>query len=118
MRRILLMAGLVGLLGACASATPVYGPDGKPYARIECNGAIQTLNACYEKALQICPNGYVLADEKQRTMGAVSARESGSSASSQRTSGGGMSQGTARSASYGYGFGAAPIYRHIVVACK
>ena len=54
------------LSGCLTAAQKVHGPDGRQYTRIECNGAIQTMAACYDKANEVCPQGYFLAGQDQR----------------------------------------------------
>ncbi len=91
---ILTLALALASLSGCATSTLMYGPDGKPYQHIECNGEMLTMASCYEKAQSVCPKGYFLAGRD--------------------VSLGGISGGTTQS---GGAFGQ-PIYRSIVVGCK
>ncbi|HXD38157.1 MAG TPA: hypothetical protein VN624_15990 [Rhodanobacter sp.] len=48
-------AGLAG----CATATPTYGPDGRPAYTIECGGSSANWNMCFQKAGELCgTSGY------------------------------------------------------------
>lgn len=69
MRKYLLA---VLLLSGCATSTKMYGPDGKEYFFIACDGAGVPMSICYEKALEVCPNGYYLAGQ-EKTVGSLQA---------------------------------------------
>lgn len=56
MRRMALLAALVG---GCASATTVMGPDGTPHVNVHCGTRV---SLCYQKMAQVCPAGYQLVD--------------------------------------------------------
>jgi len=57
--RILMLIAIAAALTACATATPMHGPDGKEMLAIECHGSAQSPAACYKKAGEICgTNGY------------------------------------------------------------
>ena len=64
MRRYLYIGVL--MLGGCASAQKVYGPDGNEYVRISCDGSAIPMSTCYKKALKVCPGGYYLAGEQNQ----------------------------------------------------
>ncbi|HEU4344750.1 MAG TPA: hypothetical protein VFU31_24610 [Candidatus Binatia bacterium] len=50
---------VVFLLGACATSSQTYTPDGKVGHSIACSGTALSWGHCYEKAGQICgPKGY------------------------------------------------------------
>jgi hypothetical protein len=55
-------------LGACVSVTPVRGPDGEEAHLIKCP---QT-EACYERAAELCPGGYVVRSGGTTVSGSVS----------------------------------------------
>ncbi len=45
----------------CAHAASVRGPDGEPAHLIRCDGSFgASASACYEKATEVCPEGYEL----------------------------------------------------------
>ncbi len=52
------------LLSACAAIEPqqFVGPDGKTAYSMRCSGMGRTLDACYKKAGEVCPNGYTIVD--------------------------------------------------------
>jgi hypothetical protein len=60
---------LVGaLLSACATSKQIIGPSDSPAYAIKCGAA--ALSACYEKAGEICPNGYnILTSDGARYLG-------------------------------------------------
>lgn len=49
-------AAIASTLGACATAAPTVGPNGRAAFSIKCGGAM--VGQCWEKAGQVCPNGY------------------------------------------------------------
>lgn len=51
---------LLPLLASCAGINPkpVTGPHGRPAYQMQCSGAGRTLEACYAKAEELCPDGY------------------------------------------------------------
>lgn len=51
----------IALLTGCATSKPVMGPSGKQAFFIKCGSA--ALDACYEKAATVCPQGYAFADK-------------------------------------------------------
>ena len=55
-------------LTACATSTPIQGPNGRTAYFIKCGSAV--IDACYEEAAKVCPNGYTFAD-KQNNPNAV-----------------------------------------------
>lgn len=58
------ICGLLCLIG-CATATPVIVPSGQIGYSIDCNGTAVSMNVCYEKAGQVCPNGYILITQNE-----------------------------------------------------
>ncbi len=55
-------------LTACATSKPIQGPNGGTAYFIKCGSAV--IDACYEEAAKVCPNGYTFAD-KQNNPNAV-----------------------------------------------
>lgn len=50
---------VVLLLNGCATSRTIVGQDGKPLHKISCDGAAQSIDACYEKAGELCASaGY------------------------------------------------------------
>jgi hypothetical protein len=92
--------------GCLTAAQKIHGPDGREYTRIECNGAIQTMAACFDKANEVCPRGYYLAGQNQQEGSRISTATANVSGNQFGFAG----QSTALSA--------APTYRSLVVACK
>lgn len=59
------LVAFVALLAGCVSVKPVYLADGSVGHSISCNGAIQNMGACIEKAGELCgASGYAIVDER------------------------------------------------------
>jgi hypothetical protein len=51
-------------LGGCATSRTIIGQDGKPVHKISCDGSVQTIEACYEKAGELCGSaGYDVVNQ-------------------------------------------------------
>jgi hypothetical protein len=50
------------------SPQPMSGPDGRQAYSMRCSGFGRTLEACYAKAGEICPNGYEVVDRATGTV--------------------------------------------------
>jgi hypothetical protein len=59
------------VLASCASVQPqeFKGPNGKTAYSMRCSGMGRTLDDCYKKAGEICPNGYDIIDRASGTVG-------------------------------------------------
>lgn len=58
------------VLAGCATSKQIVGPNGTPAHSIRCGAA--AVDACYEKAGEVCPNGYsVLNSQGSRYLGQV-----------------------------------------------
>lgn len=59
------------LLAACASIEPqqFVGPNSKTAYSMKCSGMGRTLDACYKKAGEVCPQGYNIIDRASGTVG-------------------------------------------------
>jgi hypothetical protein len=71
MRNLLsLLAVSFGLIG-CMSISPTSfkGPNGKQAYSMMCSGMGRTMDACYQKAGEVCPNGYNVMDRSSGTVG-------------------------------------------------
>jgi len=70
--RLLLSTMLIafGVTG-CMSIEPTSfkGPSGKQGYSMRCSGMGRTLDACYQKAGEVCPNGYNIVDRSSGTVG-------------------------------------------------
>jgi hypothetical protein len=60
----------IGLAG-CMSIDPTSfkGPNGKQGYSMKCSGFGRTLDACYQKAGEVCPSGYNIVDRSSGTVG-------------------------------------------------
>jgi len=60
----------IGLAG-CMSIDPVpfKGPSGKQGYSMKCSGMGRSLDACYQKAGEVCPSGYSIVDRSSGTVG-------------------------------------------------
>lgn len=69
MRKICLIT-LPVLLASCASIEPqqFVGPNGRTAFSMRCSGMGRTLDACYQKAGEICPSGYSIIDRASGTV--------------------------------------------------
>lgn len=58
------------LLIACAAVEPqpFSGPNGKQAFSMKCSGMGRTLDACYAKAGEVCPSGYLIIDRASGTV--------------------------------------------------
>ena len=68
MRTLALLSVLV--LTSCASIEPeeFKGPTGKTAYSMRCSGTGRTLDACYKKAGEVCPNGSNMIDGASGTV--------------------------------------------------
>ena len=59
------------LLTACVAVDPqqFVGPNGKSAYSMQCSGKGRTLDACYQKAGEVCPSGYTIIDRASGTLG-------------------------------------------------
>jgi len=57
-------------LASCAAIEPkqFIGPNGKTAYSMRCSGMGRTLDACYQKAGEVCPNGYNIIDRASGTV--------------------------------------------------
>lgn len=68
---VLIAVGSATFLSGCASIDPVpfNGPNGKKAYSMRCSGMGRSLEACYQKAGEICPSGYSIVDRSTGTVG-------------------------------------------------
>lgn len=51
-------------LGGCATSRTITGADGKPLHKISCDGSALSIEACYEKAGELCGSaGYEIVNQ-------------------------------------------------------
>ncbi|MES2249206.1 MAG: hypothetical protein V4645_18140 [Pseudomonadota bacterium] len=51
-------------LGGCATSRTITGQDGKPLHKISCDGSVLSIDACYEKAGELCGSaGYDIVNQ-------------------------------------------------------
>ena len=62
MKKPMLVSFLALVLAACATSRPIQGPNGGTAYFIKCGSAV--IDACYEEAAKVCPNGYTFADRQ------------------------------------------------------
>jgi hypothetical protein len=56
------------LLFGCATYSKIVLPDGTKGYSVNCDGSAVSENVCYEKAGELCPNGYdILVKNKDKT---------------------------------------------------
>lgn len=62
-RKIIVFSGLSLMIG-CMAVQPIkfVGPNGKTAYTMKCSGMGRTLEDCYIKAGEVCPNGYSIVD--------------------------------------------------------
>lgn len=66
--KLFLLFLISALLSACATSTQIVGPSGSPAHAIKCGAA--ALSACYQKAGEVCPDGYnILTSDGARYLG-------------------------------------------------
>lgn len=52
-------------LAGCATSRTIVGQDGKPLHKISCDGSALSMDACYEKAGELCGSaGYDIVNQK------------------------------------------------------
>jgi hypothetical protein len=70
MKYLLAIVGAAALAGCMSiDPTPFRGPDGKQAYSMKCSGFGRTLDACYQKAGEVCPSGYSIVDRSSGTVG-------------------------------------------------
>jgi len=62
---------LLVVLTGCAAVSPVpfTGPNGRQAYSMRCSGMGRTLEACYQAAGTVCPNGYSVVDSRSGVVG-------------------------------------------------
>lgn len=68
MRKIL----IVLLLGGCVTSKPVSLPDGQVGHIISCDGGVQDISACMNKAAELCGGAYNVISQDQYMIGTTS----------------------------------------------
>ncbi len=61
---------LLSLVGCMSiDPTPFNGPNGKQSYSMQCNGMGRTMDACYQKAGEVCPAGYSIIERSSSMVG-------------------------------------------------
>lgn len=60
--RVITALFLAAILAACATSKQIVGPNGTPAHSIKCGAG--AVDSCYEKAGEVCPNGYTILDSQ------------------------------------------------------
>jgi hypothetical protein len=67
MKKLLILSAF---LTACAvNPEPFIGPDGKQSYYMRCSGAGRSIPQCFQKAGELCPQGYTIIDRSSSTVG-------------------------------------------------
>lgn len=67
MKKVTLLFLSLFLITACATSSKLTLPNGKQGYNIDCSGLYTGINACYEKAGSVCPDGYnIIANTKDK----------------------------------------------------
>lgn len=66
---------VIPILVSCANIEPkrFTGPNGKEAYSMNCSGMGRTLDACYQKAGEVCPSGYHIIDRPSSVVGVPAA---------------------------------------------
>ena len=64
---------LLMLTSSCAAIEPVpfKGPNGKEAYSMRCSGMGRTIEDCYQKAGEICPDGYTIINQESSLAGSA-----------------------------------------------
>ncbi len=62
-----LIVSVAAVLTGCATSKTMTLPSGQIGQSIRCDGAMLTIEACYEKAAEVCPGGYEVINTDQLT---------------------------------------------------
>lgn len=65
------IAAIPSFIFGCAAIEPqqFVGPNTKTAYSMKCSGMGRTLDACYKKAGDVCPGGYIIIDRASGTVG-------------------------------------------------
>jgi hypothetical protein len=64
MKHIVTIVAAALALAGCATSRTITGQDGKPLHKISCDGSALSIDACYEKAGEICGTaGYDIVNQ-------------------------------------------------------
>jgi len=64
MKSFVTLLAAAALLGGCATSRTIVGQDGKPLHKISCDGSALSIDACYEKAGELCGSaGYDIVNQ-------------------------------------------------------
>lgn len=68
---LIVLTVLILLLFSCARVTLLKDGNGNDFFLVECQGSGNSWSTCYQKALDICPNGYDLVEQAQASGGGM-----------------------------------------------
>lgn len=54
-------------IAGCATARKMTTPDGNEGYYIKCDGTAVSMDVCYRKASDLCPNGYKIIDKNNES---------------------------------------------------
>ena len=67
--RQIIIATITLILSGCAVEPKQFiGPNGKTAYSMRCSGMGRSLDECYQKAGEMCPNGYTIVDRSTGTV--------------------------------------------------
>jgi hypothetical protein len=68
--KILIFVSFIFALSSCASVSPqkFNGPNGKNAYSMRCSGMGRTWDKCYQKAGELCQNGYNIIQQSSSTV--------------------------------------------------
>ena len=64
----LLIPGTVVALAACTTIRPMPLPDGTMDYALECNAMLDTVDECYARVAELCPQGYSIVAQSQSAL--------------------------------------------------
>jgi hypothetical protein len=68
--KLIPLASILLSLSSCATIDPIplKGPNGNQGYTMRCSGMGRTLEMCYQKAGEVCPNGYNIVGQDNSTV--------------------------------------------------
>jgi hypothetical protein len=68
--RVLFLLSLLLLSGCPIQPHPFKGPNGRMAYSMKCSGIGRSLDTCYDKASELCPDGYAIIDRSSEIVAA------------------------------------------------
>jgi len=71
MQKLVFILVSIVVVTSCQSIEPqpFRGPNGKPAYSMTCSGGGRTMDGCYKKAGELCPEGYSIVDRTSSVVG-------------------------------------------------